>query len=138
DDGVNLPPAHALGQRGLAANVVGFSLFPSEGESPGKIIDAVASGEIGVAIVWGPLGGYFAKRESIPLRVTPVSAASDPSVRFTYEMSMGVRRADTAWREQLDGVLERRRKEILEVLGEFGVPLVPRAEAATAEKKLIQ
>jgi quinoprotein dehydrogenase-associated probable ABC transporter substrate-binding protein len=136
DDGVNLPPAHALAQRGLAANVVGFSLFPSDGESSGKIIDAVASGQIGVAIVWGPFGGYFAKRENVPLRVTPVLAASDPSVRFTYEISIGVRRADTAWREQLDEVLQRRRKEILEVLGEFAVPLVP--EAATGEKKSIQ
>jgi quinoprotein dehydrogenase-associated probable ABC transporter substrate-binding protein len=125
DDGDNLPAAHALAQRGLGANVVGFSLFPAPGNSPGKIVDAVASGEIDVAVVWGPFGGYFAKRQAIPLRVTPVSTVSSPALRFTYEMSMGVRRADSAFREQLEGVLERRRKEILDVLSDYGVPVVP-------------
>ncbi|MEO8660373.1 MAG: substrate-binding domain-containing protein [Bryobacteraceae bacterium] len=136
NDGVNLPPARALGQRGLAANVVGFSLFPGEGESPSKIIDAVASGEIGVAVVWGPLGGYFAKRENTPLRVTPVSDASNLSLRFSYEISMGVRRTDTAWKEQLEGIIERRHKEILQVLSEYGVPVVSGAEVAKLEKEL--
>ncbi len=132
NDGNNLPPARALSQRGLSANVVGYSLFSSDGNSTGRIIDAVASGEVGVAIVWGPLGGYFAQREPHPLRVTPVSAPADPSLRFTYEIAMGVRRADTAWRDQLDEVLARRRNDILQVLRDFGVPLVPRAAGQEA------
>lgn len=133
NDGVNLPPAQALARRGLAANVVGFSLFSSEDNAPGTIIDAVAKGEIGAAVVWGPLGGYFAKREKAPLRVTPVTWSGDASVRFVYRIAMGVRRADKEWKEQLDGVLERRGEEIRRVLKEAGVPLVEAGEGPTAQ-----
>ena len=106
--GANPPSAYALARRGLESNVIGYSMF-----EPEKIIDAVAAGEIDVAVVWGPFGGYFAKRQTIPLAVTPVSAGdNDSALRFTYDMSMGVRRGDTAFKDQLERVLDRRHKEI--------------------------
>src|SRR5215469_1395511 len=103
-EGANPPPAYALARHGLASNVIGFSVFP-----PGKIIEAVAAGEIDVAIVWGPLGGYFARRQPIRLAVNPVSAGSeDAALRFTYDISVGVRRGDTAFKDELERVLDRR------------------------------
>ena len=118
--GANPPPAYALARRGLAGNVVGFPMF-----QPGKIIEAVAAGEIDVAVVWGPLGGYFAQRQPIPLAVTPVSVAGDDSsLRFTYDIAIGVRREETEFKDQLEGVLDRRQKEIVKVLEDYGVPVV--------------
>ena len=38
----------------------------------------MAKGEIDVAVVWGPLAGYFAKRQGVPLEVVPVSPSVDP------------------------------------------------------------
>ncbi len=62
------PPAVALARRGLAANLVGYSLFGSYGEAnpPAKLVDAVERGDVDVAIVWGPFAGYFAKARSEP------------------------------------------------------------------------
>jgi mxaJ protein len=39
---------------------------------PARLIEAVSSGVIDIAIAWGPLGGYFAALQNPPLRVTQV------------------------------------------------------------------
>jgi len=128
-DGANTPPAHALARRGLAGNIVGFKLWDVESveSPPGKIVDAVSSGAIDVAIIWGPFAGYFAKRHPAgSLQVVPVSAgAADPPTRpFAYDMSMGVRPGDTAFKTELEGILDRRRRDIEKVLEEYGIPIV--------------
>jgi mxaJ protein len=127
EDGANSPPTHALGRRGITRNVVGYTILDTADSPPGKIIDAVAAGDIDVAIVWGPFAGYFAMREKVPLKVVPVAsgptAGIDASLPFVYAISMGVRRGDTAFKEMLEGSLERRRADIRKVLEEYGVPL---------------
>jgi quinoprotein dehydrogenase-associated probable ABC transporter substrate-binding protein len=65
DDYTNPPPVHELSKRGVVDNVVGFNTFYSETNPPGAIIDAVAAGRVDLAIVWGPLAGYYAKRQRV-------------------------------------------------------------------------
>ena len=43
----------------MVGNLVGFSTFYSAENPPSAIIDAVASGKVDVAIVWGPAAGYL-------------------------------------------------------------------------------
>jgi mxaJ protein len=129
DDGANTPPAHALTARGVIRNVRGYTLYGDykERNPPARIVDAVTKGEVDVAVVWGPLAGYFAPRGRVPLEVVPVSPQFDlPFLPFVYDISMGVRRGDEELREQLDGFLERRRPEIERILDEYGVPRVGR------------
>src|SRR5205085_10581677 len=82
NDGRNPPPAHALANRGIVENVAGYTVYGdySEENPPARIIDAVVNGEIDLAIVWGPLGGYFAARAKVPLEVVPVEPAADPNL----------------------------------------------------------
>ena len=72
DDYTNPPPVHELAKRGVVDNVVGFSTFYSAENPPSAIIDAVANGTIDVAIVWGPIAGYFAQRQRVPLELVPI------------------------------------------------------------------
>ena len=126
DDGANTPPAHALAARGVVNNVRGYTLYGDykEPNPPARIIEAVAKGEVEVAVAWGPLAGYFARRERVPLEVVPVSPQFDlPFLPFVYDISMGVRRGDEDLRQQLDGFIERRRPEIERILDDYGVPL---------------
>lgn len=126
DDYANAPPAHALGRRGIVQNVRGYSV---QGDfrrvaPPARIIDAVAAGDIDVAIAWGPLAGYFAARDSVPLRLVPVSPQVDlPFMPFVFDISMGVRRADSTLRDTLDAIIVRRRASIDSLLTAYGVPL---------------
>ena len=136
DDGSNTPPAHALARRGIIENVRGYSIYGDYRlpNPPARIMEAVAQGEIDIAIVWGPLGGYFATRQSVPLVVTPVRPAFDgPQMPMVFDISMGVRKGEEALRSEIDAVLERRRAEVDAILAQYGVPRLdgpaPLAEA---------
>src|SRR5690349_11696346 len=74
DDYAAIPPAHELAARNLTDHIVGYSIYGdySEDSPPAKLVDAVARGEIDVAIAWGPLAGYYAKRAKPRLRVLPI------------------------------------------------------------------
>ena len=134
DDGANSPPAHALAARGVVENVRGYTVYGdyAQPNPPARIIDAVAKGDVDVAVAWGPLAGYFARRERVPLAVVPVSPQIDlPFLPFVFDISMGLRRGDDALRQQLEDFLERRRPEIEKILDEYGVPRVGRDEGGT-------
>jgi mxaJ protein len=127
DDFTNTPPAHALSQRHIVSNVRGYSVYGDyrQPNPPARIIDAVARGDVDVAVAWGPLAGYFAQHQSIPLEITPVSPQIDlPFLPFVYDISMGVRRGDNALRERLNAIIAQRRAEIDEILKQYGVPRV--------------
>jgi mxaJ protein len=127
DDFSNAPPAHALSRRNIVQNVRGYTLYGdySQHDPPARIVDAVAKGDIDVAIVWGPLAGYFAKQSRVPLEVVPVSPQIDqPFMPFVFDISMGVRRGDQDLKDQVEQVMEKRRGEIDRILQEYRVPRV--------------
>lgn len=126
DDFANTPPVHALTSRKIVDNVVGYTVYGdySKENPPARIIDAVATGEIDVAIAWGPLAGYFARRQTVPLAVVPVSPPADRSLPFVFDIAMGVRRGDKRLRAELERVIWRRRKEIDAILDDYGVPRI--------------
>jgi mxaJ protein len=125
DDFANAPPAEALTHRGIVKNVRGYSVIGDyrQPNPPSRIVRAVADGEIDVAIVWGPLAGYFAKKSAVPLRVVPVSPEVDvPYLPFAFDIAMGVRHGESAFRDSLDAVIARRRVDIDRILADYGVP----------------
>lgn len=125
DEFANSPPAAALTRRGIVENVKGYTVIGDyrEPNPPSRIVRAVAEGEVDVAIVWGPLAGYFAKRSAVPLRVEPVSPEIDlPYLPFVFDIAVGVRRGESGFRDRLDGVLRRRRHDIDRLLASYGVP----------------
>jgi mxaJ protein len=127
DDFANTPPAHALANRGIVENVEGYTVYGDYAREnpPARIVEEVAQGRIDLAVVWGPLAGYFARRAKVPLAVVPVSPQIDrPFLPFVYDISMGVRRGDSELRDALERITERRRDEIGKILDDYGVPKV--------------
>jgi quinoprotein dehydrogenase-associated probable ABC transporter substrate-binding protein len=126
DDSANAPPAHALSRRGIVSNLVGYTIYGNYAEAnpPARLVEAVAAHEIDVAIVWGPIAGYFAKGLREPLEIVPVLPQSDPALPFTYDISMGVRKGDVALQAELDRILEKNAGDIDRLLEDFGVPRV--------------
>jgi mxaJ protein len=114
------PPAQALAQRGIVDNLTGFSVLDADAEA--KVIDAVASGEIDLAIMWGPQAAYFARQQSIPLQLTPLP--SDPNIPFAFDISMAVKRGNKELRNKLDAAIAKHQKAIDKILDDHGVPRI--------------
>lgn len=127
DDGANAPPAHALANRGIVQNVRGYTVYGdyAEDSPPARIIDAVENRDVDVAIVWGPLAGYFVKQRNATLELTPLSPPIDsPSLPFVYDISLGVRRGEKAFKSELEAALKRRRAEVERILDDYGIPRI--------------
>jgi mxaJ protein len=97
---------------------------PDPQQYPGEIIEKdLAGGKIDAAIVWGPIAGYFAQRVKAPqLVVLPLK--SEPGIKLDYQMGMGVRYGERAWKQQVEGLIDSRQADIQAILKEYGVPLV--------------
>jgi mxaJ protein len=119
------PASQWLAKHNLVDQGVPFRMLNADPEHyAGKIIDeSLAKGDIDVAVVWGPIGGYFAKKVKKPEMVV-VPLKSEPGVRFDYEIAMAVRQQDKKLKEALDQLLEKNRPQILAILKDFGVPVV--------------
>jgi quinoprotein dehydrogenase-associated probable ABC transporter substrate-binding protein len=125
-DAENTPPAMALGKFGVVGNLVGFNTFFSEqGDRPEDIFNAVANRSIDVAVVWGPLAGYFAPRASTPLVIRPVQEDSVDGIPFAYSMGLATRRRERGLRDSLQAFLDENRPAIEGILKDFGVPTLP-------------
>ena len=130
DDYTNPPPVHELAKRGIVDNVVGFSTFYSDTNPPSAIVDAVARGRVDIAIVWGPVAGYFAARQAVPLQVVPVPSRTG-DLPFAFDISMGVKPGNEVLRAKLEQVLARRQVEIARILKDYDVPLLERKPRPT-------
>jgi len=135
-DSKNTPPAQWLADRGIVDNIVGFPVYTDyrDATPASKMIDASAAGDIDVAIAWGPIAGYFAKKQSVPLTVVPITQPSKSSTPIAYDISIGVKRSNSQLRRQIDDVLIRRKFEIDRILDDYGVPRVPTSEPATPSR----
>ena len=133
DDYTNTPPAHALARRNIIRNVRGYRVLDdyAQPNPPARIVEAVANGEIDVAVVWGPLAGYFASKVNVPLEIVPVTPQVDaPSLPLVYDVSMGVRRGDDALRSKVEAALRRNKQAIDDILTRYGVPRVDNRSVA--------
>jgi len=121
--------AHNLVDRGVPYLI----MSPDPEQYPGQIVERdLAQGRIDAAIVWGPIGGYYAKRARSPeLQLAPMQ--SEPGIPFQYPMAMGVRYGEPAWKQQVEGLIAKHREEILAILREYGVPLVPETAASAGK-----
>ena len=132
NDAMNTPPAHALARRGIIDNVRGYMLYGDyrKPHPPSAIIDAVEDGDVDVAVVWGPMAGYFAAQGSKPLAIEPVQPLGDGTeLPMAFYISMGVRRGDNALLQRVDDLLERNHADISAILADYHVPILPDAFA---------
>jgi mxaJ protein len=127
NDAMNTPPAHSLSRRGIVDNVRGYMLYGNyeTPNPPAAIIDAVAKGDVDVALVWGPLAGYFAAHSAVPLRLEPVTPVLDAAWPMTYGISVGVNRANPDLLAEVQRILDKEQPTIDAILSTYAVPVIP-------------
>ncbi len=122
------PPSLPLIRSGHAAQIVGFEAF---GKREGDVVKAVADGNVGMAVAWGPVAGYFAHQSRVPLTVTPVTPGYTFSgIPFTYSIGLGVHQQDQVLLQHLNNSIHRLQPEIDRILAAFAVPTVNVAKEA--------
>jgi quinoprotein dehydrogenase-associated probable ABC transporter substrate-binding protein len=119
------PPTDHLLRLGLLDKARSYTLlvdrrFASPVE---EAVHDVETGAIDALVAWGPIGGYFAKKEPKPLAVSPLHAEARPAL--AYRIGFGLRRNELEWKHRLNDVIRARKADFEAVLREYGVPLVP-------------
>ena len=123
---VDRSPASAwLMRRGLVEQGVPYRMLsPDPEQYPGEIIEKdLVAGKIDVAVMWGPIAGFFARRVQTP-ELAVVALRSEPGVKFDYEMAMGVRYGEKAWKAQIEELIQSKQEEIRAILADFNVPML--------------
>lgn len=115
------PAGHALTRAGATARVTGFTIF-GDGPAAERMIAALDTGKIDAALVWGPQAGYFAARARAPLKISIARAPAGTPEPFEFDVALGVKRCNKALLAELDGVLQRRQRDIDTILAAYHVP----------------
>lgn len=123
DDWADLPSGSVLAHRGIVRNVHLYKMFADYGRPnpSADLMEAVAKGDVDVAIAWGPLAGYFATREPVKLTVVPITDAHT-ILPFEFSISMAVRHGDRKLCDQLNAFLREKQDAIHALLVGYGVP----------------
>jgi len=119
------PPATYLAVNGLMEKVKPYPLVVDtrvESSAVAMMAD-LESREIDVAIMWGPMAGYYAKRTNPPMRVTLLTKDTG-GPQLAYRIAMGVRPTDQNWKRLLNRLIAENRADIDRLLLGFGVPLL--------------
>src|SRR5580693_2783576 len=119
------PPATNMAVNGLMTNAKPYPLMIDTrvDSSAEAMINDLNKGDIDAAIIWGPMAGFYAKKASPPLHVTPlVKEKTGP--QLVYRIGMGVRRADQNWKRLLNRLIQENQGEINRILSDYGLPLL--------------
>jgi mxaJ protein len=121
------PPTIPLNDHNLMANARPYRLQRDLNLPPSFIVDDLIAGKIDIAIVWGPIGGYFAKQSKEPLVVVPIPEYQDKNIKGKEEwnISVAVRKKDKERMAMIQGALDRNQDKILKILDDYGIPHKP-------------
>lgn len=119
------PPATYMARKGLLAKAKSYPLVIDTryDSTSQEMIKDLESGEIDVAILWGPIAGYYAKDESRKLSVAPLTKEQG-GPRLAYRIGMGVRPSDQEFKRLLNRMIQENQHEIDAILLGYGVPLL--------------
>ena len=93
-----------------------------------ELIKDIVDGKIDAAVIWGPTAGYYAEKykDKKELVLLPLKddTKKNREMKFSYSISMAVRHGEKEWKNTIDGLIDKNRDKIRQILMEYGVPVV--------------
>jgi quinoprotein dehydrogenase-associated probable ABC transporter substrate-binding protein len=119
------PPADIAAKNGLAANIRPYDLYvDTRYQQPGKdMIDDLAKKEIDVALLWGPIAGYYAAQHGDALKVTPL-VKEPKSTRMEFYIAMAVRPGENKWKNDINDLIRKNKDAIDKILRDYHIPML--------------
>ncbi len=120
------PGSDWLLKNGLVDHAVSYSHQNGDvEESPARTIERdLAAGKIDGAILWGPIAGMLVEQRTKEPKWRAVPFEPDPTIKFDYEISMGLRQGEKPWKDTLDAWIAGHQPQIDSILLSYKVPLV--------------
>src|SRR5271166_6660645 len=127
------PPVTFLAANGLLGQIKSYALVvDTRYDSPThEMMDDLDRGDIDVALLWGPIGGYYASKAKNPTTVVPL-VKDENGARMVYRIVMGVRHSDQNWKRTLNKLISDNKGEIQAILQSYGVPLLDESDQPIA------
>lgn len=121
----NTPPVELMLKHRLTDNMKSYPLVIDTRfeNSVHTLVKDVADGTTDIALAWGPIAGYYAKKDGLPLTTIPLKAEQGVS-RMDFRVAMGVRNNEPEFRRKLSASLAKNKDKINAVLRDYGVPLL--------------
>jgi quinoprotein dehydrogenase-associated probable ABC transporter substrate-binding protein len=119
------PPVDLLVEHGLLGQLHTYTL-PADTriDNPGqRMMSDLAAGQIDVALVWGPIAGYWARQQPVPITLVPLES-DRAGQHFDFRISMGVRHNEPDWKHAINNLIRELQPEITQTLKDYGVPLL--------------
>lgn len=129
------PASNWLVNHGLLEQGIPYRLLVADlDQTAGGIIENdLVGGKIDVAVIWGPIAGYYARRNP-ETHFTVIPMKSENGVKFEFDIAMGVRYGEKEWKQQVEQLIETNKPKILSILADYGVPAFD-VPAATEKDK---
>ena len=120
----NTPPGNILAKEGLMGAVKPYPLMVDTrfDSSSATMIRDLEAGEIDVALLWGPIAGYYVKNANTKLKLAPIQETS--GTRMAFRVAFGVRHSDQIWKRDLNQFISQNKSELEKILIDYGVPLI--------------
>jgi quinoprotein dehydrogenase-associated probable ABC transporter substrate-binding protein len=120
----NTPPGNILARQGMIGLVKPYPLMIDTRveSSSATMIHDLQNGTIDVALLWGPIAGYYARKSGAKLDVAPLPET--PGTRMAFRIGFGVRHSDQNWKRELNTLLAQNKPEIEKILADYGVPML--------------
>ena len=119
------PPSSVLAMHGLTANAKPFEIHAGDSAAKAAVtmIGEIGAGTLDAGILWGPVGGYYAERAGVPLKLVPlVKETAGP--RTIYGITMGVRPNEPEWKHKINKFIAASQREINLILESYNVPVL--------------
>jgi quinoprotein dehydrogenase-associated probable ABC transporter substrate-binding protein len=117
------PPADIVAKSGLASRTRPYNLMvDTRYESPGKdMIQDLVDKEIDVALLWGPIAGYFAAPHGGQLKMIPLTKEA-ATTRMEFYITMAVRPGENNWKNDINALIRENQEEISAILRSYHIP----------------
>lgn len=97
----------------------------SENNTAMRIDQEFKAKNIDMIVLWGPLAGHVISKSPKNTYTQLMMPTGLPAMKFDFSMAMGVRFPDKERKAQLNGLIEKNRDQIQQILSQYNMPLLP-------------
>ena len=132
------PPASLLAADGLLGQIKSYALVvDTRVDSPThEMMDDLDRGEIDIALLWGPIAGYYAMKAKTPTAVVPL-LKEQGGPHMAYRIVMGVRHSDQNWKRDLNKLISENQAKSKPYCGPMAFPCSTRTTSRSRTDALL-